>query len=204
MDNFGPFAKGGWLEILVGCMFSGKTQRGMLRVKRAKLQGKRICCLKCATDNRYDNEDIVCHEGGRLRATPAATADEMRRIIPPDTEVLFIDEVQFFEGEDFVPFVMEQVSVFHRRVILAMLKQKFDGSPFGHAPELLARADEITTLFAICLAKHGNSPNDVCGMPATMSQRLGKNRSAILLGEKKDYAARCRRHWSPEPEVDEE
>ena len=179
----------GSIDAITGCMFSGKTEELIRRLRRAQYAKQKLIVFKHANDSgRYDPVRIASHCGGRFMANPVHTVAQMRELITDDIEVVGIDEAQFFDDE-LVGFVrwLRQTG---RRVILVILNQTFAGDPFpGPGPALLAVADSITVLTAICT---------VCGQTASFSQRLTRDTEVVLVGEKENYDARCILHWIPE------
>jgi thymidine kinase len=178
---------GGQIEVVCGSMFSGKTEELIRRVKRAQIARKRVQVFKPAIDVRYSTEHVASHDGVRAQAVPVLNAAEIASLIKPDTEVVAIDEVQFLD--DAVVSLCEELAAQGKRVIVAGLDQDFRGESFGPMPELLARAEHVDKLQAICV---------VCGKPASRTQRLIDGRPAsyhdpiILVGATEAYEARCR------------
>ena len=175
----------GWIEVITGCMFSGKTEELIRRIIRAQIARQRVLVFKPATDVRYAREDIVTHAGRRLPCQPIARATELLAHVG-DAEVVGVDEAQFFDRG--LVDVCNRLADEGRRVIVAGLDQDFQGRPFEPIPELLAVAEYITKNLAVCM---------VCGAPADRSQRLDPSDSQVLLGATDFYEARCRRHWQP-------
>ncbi|TVQ93852.1 MAG: thymidine kinase [Deltaproteobacteria bacterium] len=175
----------GWIEVITGCMFSGKTEELIRRLVRAQIARQRVLVFKPATDTRYAREDVVTHAGRRLACQPIARASEIPRYVQ-DAQVVGVDEAQFFD-RDLVE-VCNRLADEGRRVIVAGLDQDFQGRPFEPIPELLAVAEYITKNLAVCM---------VCGAPADRSQRLDPSEAQVLLGATDIYEARCRKHWSP-------
>lgn len=189
----------GGIEVVCGSMFSGKTEELIRRVKRAQIARQHIQVFKPAIDNRYSNEEVASHNGIRIMATPVVNSHEIAGTIAPDTTVIAIDEVQFFDHG--VIEVCEELAERGVRVIVAGLDQDFRGEPFGPLPTLLAKAEEVTKLQAICV---------VCAQPASRTQRLINGRPAsyddpvILVGASESYEARCRHcHAVPQNELHE-
>ncbi|MGE5506980.1 MAG: thymidine kinase [Chitinophagales bacterium] len=178
----------GWIEMIVGSMFSGKSEELIRRLKRARIARLKMQVFKPAIDDRYAIDDIVSHDGYKIQAISVATAAEIMAQVDDDTEVVAIDEVQFFDPE--IVTVCTRLANQGRRVILAGLDQDFRGEPFGSVPTLLALAEEVTKLRAICMR---------CGGPASRTQRLVNGRPAhfedpvILVGAQENYEARCRK-----------
>lgn len=179
----------GSIEVVCGSMFSGKTEELIRRVKRAQIARKRVQVFKPQIDTRYSTEEVASHDGVRAQAIPVATAAEIADSLAPDVEVVAIDEVQFFDAA--VVGLCERLASDGRRVIVAGLDQDFRGEPFGPLPELMAKAEAVDKLHAICV---------VCGSAASRTQRLIDGRPAsyddpvILVGAQEAYEARCRHH----------
>jgi thymidine kinase len=181
----------GWLEVICGSMFSGKSEELIRRLRRAKYANQKVVAFKHSSDNRYDNEKLASHSKTFIEAVPVADVDEMNRLLVEkfyDAEVIGIDEVQFF-GEEIVPLI-EKLADNGKRVIAAGLDQNFRGEPFNPMPELLIRAEHVDKLNAICV---------VCGSPASRTQRLVNGEPAyyddpiIMVGASESYEARCRK-----------
>ena len=179
---------GGWIELICGSMFSGKTEELLRRIRRAEIGRKRMQIFKPSIDNRYGIQRVASHNGvARGDATVVATASELLAAVKDDTEVVAIDEVQFFDWK--IAEVCDELANQGRRVMIAGLDQDFRGEPFGPMPLLLAMAEDVTRLTAICV---------ICGAPATRTQRLIDGRPAryddpvILVGGSESYEARCR------------
>jgi thymidine kinase len=181
-------AVGGQIEVVCGSMFSGKTEELIRRVKRAQIARKRVQVFKPAIDIRYSTEHVSSHDGIRAQAVPVVNAAEIADLLSADTEVIAIDEVQFLDAS--VVMLCETLAAEGRRVIVAGLDQDFRGESFGPMPELMARAEHVDKLQAICV---------VCGQPASRTQRLINGSPAtyndpiILVGATEAYEARCRR-----------
>jgi thymidine kinase len=178
-------AGAGWVEVITGCMFSGKTEELIRRLVRARIAKQDVVVFKPSTDVRYAREDIVTHAGIRLPCEPVSRAAEMVARVG-DAQVVGVDEAQFFDRS--LVAVCNHFADEGRRVIVAGLDQDFLGRPFEPIPELLAVAEYITKNLAVCM---------VCGAPADRSQRLTPNEAQVLLGATDAYEARCRRHWQP-------
>jgi thymidine kinase len=190
------------LEVVVGCMFSGKSEELTRRLRRAKIAGMNVVAFKPAADNRYDAEKIASHSSVTFDAMTFRSFDDLIAKIMklrnqnndkfPD--VIGIDEVQFLP-KDLVPFV-EMIVNSGSRVILAGLDMDYLGKPFGPIPELMAIGDKVIKLSAICVAEDENGK--ICGEPATRSYRMAsKNTGEIIqVGAAESYQARCRKCWS--------
>jgi thymidine kinase len=178
----------GWIEVVCGSMFSGKTEELIRRLKRALYGKQRVQVFKPAIDNRYDELAVVSHSRVRIVATPIQRAEEILQQLKADTEVVGIDEVQFL-GADVVP-VVEALAARGIRVICAGLDQDFQGKPFEPMPQLLAIAEYVSKELAICV---------VCGNPANRSQRLSDSSERVVVGAAGAYEARCRKCHVPSP-----
>lgn len=181
--------KGGWTEFIGGAMFSGKTEELIRRARRAEYAGQRVQLFKHALDTRYAPANLCSHSGLEAAAQVVQRGGEILALVEISTQVVVVDECQFFDGG--IVAVFEQLASQGKRVIGAGLNLDFSGEPFNSVPELMARADDVTTLHAICV---------VCGGEASRSQRLIDGRPAnyddpvILVGAKESYEARCRAH----------
>lgn len=172
--------KKGWIEVICGSMFSGKTEELIRRLKRVQIAHQKAEIFKPAIDVRYDILDIVSHDASRIRSTPVANAHNIL-FYASDVDVVGIDEAQFFDSE--LPSVAEQLALRGTRVIVAGLDMDYKGNPFGPMPAMLAIADYITKLHAICMR---------CGDIATYSFRKSEDDTTVLLGEKDLYEPLCR------------
>ncbi|MCE5193569.1 MAG: thymidine kinase [Candidatus Cryosericum sp.] len=180
----------GRIEVVTGCMFSGKSEELIRRLKRAQIARQKVIALKSSLDDRYGIEGITSHSGVRLdSAVISSPADVIKIVEERQVEVIGIDEVQFFDPQ--IIDVVEYLAGRGVRVILAGLDQDFRGEPFGPMPELLALAEDVTKLTAVCM---------VCGRPATRTQRIVNGRPAryddpiVMVGAAESYEARCREH----------
>lgn len=172
--------KKGWIEVICGSMFSGKTEELIRRLKRAQIANQTVEIFKPAIDTRYDEFDIVSHDASRIRSTPVDNVYNIL-LLSSGVDVVGIDEAQFFGSE--LGEVAEQLAGRGVRVIVAGLDMDFTGKPFGSIPVLLAKSEYITKLHAICVK---------CGDIANFSFRRTKIDDQILLGEKDVYEPRCR------------
>ena len=179
---------GGWIELVCGSMFSGKTEELLRRIRRAEIARKKVQLFKPTIDNRYGVVRVASHDGiGREDAIVVCNAEDILRRLDADTEVVAVDEVQFFD--DSIAEVCDHLADRGLRVIVAGLDQDFRGEPFGPMPLLLARAELVDKLHAICVS---------CGAAASRTQRLIDGRPAryddpvILVGGSESYEARCR------------
>lgn len=177
----------GWLEVICGCMFAGKTEELIRRINVLSYAKKKIIVFKPQIDNRYSKTEIVSHAGMKVPCIVVNKAKEILEHIDDDCEVVAIDEVQFFD--DVIVDVCEYLADKGIRVMVAGLDKDFRGEPFGVLPELLTRAEFVTKLTAVC-AK--------CGAPATRTQRLLNDKPAdfddpiVLVGAVDHYEPRCR------------
>ncbi len=179
----------GRLEVICGSMFCGKTEELIRRVRRATIARQKVQVFKPELDDRYGIEQVTSHNGQGIEAQAISRAQEIMTRLKPDTTVVAVDETQFFD--DAIVPVLEQLADRGLRVMVAGLDLDFRGLPFGPIPHLMALAEEVTKLRAICV---------VCGEPASRSQRLVNGRPAhfddpiILVGADERYEARCRSH----------
>ena len=176
--------KKGWIEVVVGSMFSGKTEELIRRLKRAKIAGQKVEIFKPATDTRYDEEDVVSHDNNTIRSTPVDNSNNIL-LLTADTEVVGIDEAQFFDAG--LPDVCNMLANQGKRVIVAALDMDFAGKPFGPIPKLMAVAEYVTKVHAICMR---------CGDLAQFSYRKIKSEELVLLGEKDEYEPLCRKCYN--------
>lgn len=177
-----PHFKGqrsGWIEVICGSMFSGKTEELIRRLKRAKIAGQRVEIFKPRIDDRYDEAKVVSHDSNFILSTPIEHSSKILQV--ENVSVIGVDEAQFFDIE--LPEVCQKLALRGTRVIVAGLDMDFKGRPFGPMPNLLAVAEYITKVHAIC--QH-------CGNLATHSYRLTANNDTVVLGEKDLYEPRCR------------
>jgi len=178
---------GGWIEVICGSMFSGKTEELIRRVRRAQIARQKVQVFKHSLDVRYAAREVASHNGLQLEAVPVENSAQLRALIVPETTVVAIDEGQFFD-EGLVP-LCEELADRGLRVIVAGLDLDFRGEPFGPMPQLMARAERVDKLQAICV---------VCGGPASRTQRLINGQPAayddpvIMVGADEVYQARCR------------
>lgn len=180
----------GWIEVVCGSMFSGKTEELIRRLRRAQIARLRVQIFKPAMDDRYHQEQIVSHSDQRMESIPVRHATEILERVAPDADVVGVDEAQFFEEE--LVEVCEQLADKGVRVIVAGLDQDFKGRPFDPMPKLLAVSEYITKALAICVK---------CGAPANRSQRIAASDEKLLVGAGDSYEARCRHCWKPEPDM---
>ncbi|HLL75881.1 MAG TPA: thymidine kinase [Pyrinomonadaceae bacterium] len=176
----------GWIEVIAGSMFSGKSEELIRRLRRAKIARLRVQVFKPRIDTRYSHDHIVSHSEMRHESGVVGSAAEILAEVLPETEVIGIDEGQFFDAE--LVSVANQLAGRGVRVIVAGLDQDYTGKPFGPMPELLAVAEYITKTHAICVR---------CGQPANYSQRIVQVEGQVVVGASDAYEARCRRCFVP-------
>src|SRR5262245_16925241 len=177
----------GWIEVITGSMFSGKSEELIRRVRRAEIARQRVQVFKPRLDTRHAAEYVVSHSDFRYAAETVGSARELKDAVKPETEVVGIDEGQFFDME--LPAVCNALADEGKRVIVAGLDQDYLGKPFEPMPQLLAIAEYITKTLAICM---------VCGNPANHTQRLVASSDRVLLGAQGTYEARCRVCFDPD------
>jgi len=171
---------GGWIEVICGSMFSGKTEELIRRLKRAKIAKQKVEIFKPEIDNRYDEQNVVSHDANAIMSTPVPSSSHIL-LLANDVDVVGIDEAQFFDPE--LTNVCNQLAGRGIRVIVAGLDMDYLGKPFGPMPALLASAEYITKVHAICMN---------CGNLANHSHRVIQNDKLVLLGEKDVYEPLCR------------
>ena len=176
----------GWIEVIVGSMFSGKSEELIRRLRRAQIARQKVQIFKPVIDLRFSDDHIVSHSEMRIESCPVPTSRALAERVAADTEVVGIDEGQFFDQE--LPAVCDMLANQGKRVIVAGLDQDYLGKPFEPMPQLLAIAEYITKTHAICM---------VCGNPASHTQRLVASGDRVLLGAQGLYEARCRRCFDP-------
>ncbi len=186
---------GGWVEVICGSMFCGKTEELIRRVRRAKIARQKVQVFKPAIDTRYAKREVTSHNGMQIKAVPVEDVTQLQTLIEQDTTVVALDEAQFFDRD--VMMLCDELAIGGMRVVVAGLDTDFRGEPFGPMPALMARAERVDKLQAICV---------VCGGPASRTQRLIDGRPAayddpvILVGASEVYEARCRGcHEIPNP-----
>ena len=178
--SLGESRKRGSIEVIAGSMFSGKTEELIRRLKRAKLANQQVEIFKPKIDIRYSNREVVSHDSRTIQSTPVETASSIL-LLTSDVEVVGIDEAQFFD--EALVDVCNKLADSGVRVIVAGLDMDFKGIPFGPMPGLLAIAEEVTKVRAICMR---------CGSLASYSFRLADSDKKVLLGEKDNYEPLCR------------
>lgn len=176
-----PEERGGWIEVICGSMFSGKTEELIRRLNRAVIARQKVEIFKPTIDNRYHEEKIVSHADREIRSTPVSFANDIL-LLAGDCDVVGIDEAQFFDNS--LVDVCNQLANSGKRVIVAGLDMDFEGKPFGPMPYLLAVAEFVTKVHAIC---------SQTGDLATFSFRLDETKEQVMLGEKDNYEARSRK-----------
>ncbi len=186
MTAFHPFGLGS-IEVICGSMFSGKSEELIRRVRRVQIARQRVQVFKPRLDDRYKEDEVVSHSEMSVPCEIVTTAEEILHRLDDRTEVIAIDEVQFF-GPDVVP-LCERLANQGKRVIVAGLDQDYRGRPFEPVPSLLAVAEYVTKTLAVCAR---------CGAPANRSQRLVAGDQQILVGAGGAYEARCRRCFEPD------
>jgi len=177
---------GGWIEAVVGSMFSGKTQELIRRLRLASIARQKVQVFNHALDTRYARDHIVSHDSSKTPARAVFKAKEILDLVASDTQVVGIDEVQFFD--EGVVGVCEALAGQGRRVIVAGLDQDYRGVPFPVTCQLMGVAEFVTKNLAVC---------SVCGSPANRSQRLSDNKKLIEVGTADKYEARCRACFKP-------
>ena len=193
MDQAFHVTKPGWLEVITGSMFSGKSEELIRRLRRAQIAKRRVQVFKPAIDNRFSQDQIVSHSEMKIPSVNVSSSREMQSKVHRETEVVGIDEGQFFDAE--LPAVASELARRGVRVIVAGLDQDYLGKPFEPMPQLLAIAEYITKTRAICM---------VCGNPANHTQRLVVSSDRVLLGAQGTYEARCRQCFDPTLSREEE
>ena len=176
----------GWIEVIAGSMFSGKSEELIRRLRRAQIARQKVQIFKPILDDRYSPDHIVSHSDMRIASQNVAGSDELVRMVADDTEVVGIDEAQFFDAN--LPAACNALADRGKRVIVAGLDQDYLGRPFEPIPQLLAIAEYITKTLAICV---------VCGDPANHTQRLVASSDRVLVGASGLYEARCRHCFDP-------
>ncbi|MBP1654796.1 MAG: Thymidine kinase [Bacteroidetes bacterium] len=175
----------GWIEVIAGCMFSGKTEELIRRIRRAQIARQSVAIIKPRIDTRHGADQIVSHSDARFPATVVDSSADIIRLAA-DVQVVGIDEGQFFDPG--LVDVVERLADNGKRVIIAGLDQDYRGKPFEPMPQLLAVAEYITKTLAICMR---------CGNPADRTQRLTGSDQRVLVGAREAYEARCRKCFEP-------
>ena len=175
----------GWIEVVTGCMFSGKTEELIRRITRAKIAKKSVMIFKPAVDNRYHSQHIVSHDANAIYSVPVEKAQDIwEKATAEPVDVIGIDETQFFEND--IVDVCNELANSGIRVIIAGLDMDYQGKPFGPMPYLMAVAEYVTKLQAVCA---------ISGELANFSYRKVPSDRQVLLGETESYEARTRRHF---------
>jgi thymidine kinase len=180
----------GWIEVISGCMFSGKTEELIRRLRRAQIAKQHVVIFKPTVDNRYSTSHIVSHSEQSLTSTVIDNPLEIKDL-SKNAQVVGIDEAQFFPSS--LVGVCNELADSGKRVIVAGLDQDYRARPFGPMPELLALGEYITKTLAICM---------VCGNPADRTQRITHQQELVVVGARDVYEARCRRCFVPPSEAD--
>ncbi len=176
----------GWIEVVCGPMFSGKSEELIRRLRRARIARRRVQVFKPAIDDRYSADEIVSHGDQRMKSDAVNNAEEIGRKVDPRSQVIGIDESNFFGPE--LADVASHLADEGKQVIIAGLDTDYLGRPFSPMPELLCIAESITKMLAICMR---------CGNPAKHTQRLVESNDLIVVGAAGMYEARCRRCFEP-------
>lgn len=179
----------GWIEVICGSMFSGKTEELIRRLNRALIAQQKVEIFKPRIDKRYHEANVVSHNNNEIRSTPVDFASDIM-LLAGECDVVGIDEAQFFDSS--VIEVCTKLANSGKRVIVAGLDMDFEGNAFGPMPQILAIAEYVTKVHAICVK---------CGAIATYSYRLIANKNTVVLGEKEEYEARCRTCFLDQNEI---
>ena len=178
--------RAGWIEVIAGSMFSGKSEELIRRLRRARIARQKVQVFKPEIDARFSNDHIVSHSEMRHESANVRTAEEIRQSVNPETEVVGIDEGQFFDNQ--LIAVVNELAQKGMRVIIAGLDQDYTGKPWEPMPQLLAVAEYITKTHAICMK---------CGQPANYTQRTFESEERVAVGGAGMYEARCRTCFVP-------
>ena len=181
IEKNNPVNRLGWIEVICGSMFSGKTEELIRRLKRAKIARQKVEIFKPEVDKRYDEVNVVSHDENAIMSTPVESASQIL-LLTNDVDVVGIDEGQFFDDE--LPAVCNQLACSGIRVIVAGLDMDYLGKPFGPMPSLIAIAEDVTKVHAVCMN---------CGDLAQYTHRKVNNDSLVMLGEMDSYEPLCRR-----------
>ncbi len=177
----------GWIEVICGSMFSGKTEELIRRLKRARIARQKVQIFKPSMDTRFSQEAVVSHDENELASHPVSTASQIL-LLADGADVVGIDEGQFFDMD--LVDVCQELARQGQRVIVAGLDQDYTGKPFEPMPQMMAVAEYVTKLHAVCV---------VCGAPANHSQRLVTEDTQVLVGAREFYEPRCRHCFRPTP-----
>lgn len=175
----------GWIEVICGGMFSGKTEELIRRANRAKIAGQQVVVVKPKIDNRYSEEEVVSHNQNAIPSVVVSNADQII-LLASDAQVICIDEAQFFDLN--ILDVVNYLANSGKRIIIAGLDMDFQGKPFEPIPQLLAIAEFITKLHAVCMDS---------GAMASFSERLTQDDKKVLIGAKESYLPKSRAHFKP-------
>ncbi len=186
MSEFSYVQSGGWIEVVVGSMFSGKTEELIRRLRRAEFARQQIQVFKPAIDTRYSDMAVTSHDLTKIDSLPIQDAADILKQLLPDTKVVGIDEGQFFS--DNLVDVAQELAARGLRVIIAGLDTDWQGKPFAPMPTLMAVAETVTKHHAVCV---------VCGSQASRTQRTSGGDTQVLVGTHDAYEARCRYHFKP-------
>ncbi len=178
----------GWVEVICGSMFSGKTEELIRRLKRARIARQNVQIFKPSVDTRFSEDEVVSHDENALRSNPVATASQIL-LLAGGADVVGIDEGQFFDLD--LVDVCQMLARQGKRVIVAGLDQDYTGMPFEPMPQIMAVAEYVTKLHAVCV---------VCGAPANHSQRIVADDAQVLVGARETYEPRCRQCFRPTPQ----
>jgi thymidine kinase len=181
IEKNNPGNRLGWIEVICGSMFSGKTEELIRRLKRAKIARQKVEIFKPEIDKRYDDINVVSHDENAILSTPVQSASQIL-LLTNDVNVVGIDEAQFFDDE--LPGVCNTLASSGIRVIVAGLDMDYLGKPFGPMPALIAIAEDVTKVHAVCMN---------CGDLAQFTHRIVKNDHLVMLGEMESYEPLCRR-----------
>jgi thymidine kinase len=176
----------GWIEVICGSMFSGKSEELIRRLRRTIIAKQRVQIFKPVIDSRYSQAEIVSHSEMRMPSISVGSSAELLEMVDHRTEVIGVDEAQFFD--DGLVNVAERLADQGKRVIIAGLDKDYRGMPFGPIPALMAVAEDVTKTLAICVR---------CGSPANNTQRLVESDELVVVGATGVYEARCRRCYEP-------
>ena len=179
----------GWIEVICGPMFSGKSEELIKRIRRAQIARRRVQIFKHGIDARYDATSIVSHSQQSIPGIAVTDVNDILTLVDDRTELVAIDEGQFFSND--IVDVVNKLGNLGKRVIVAGLDLDYKGLPFGPMPNLMCTAEYVTKQLAICM---------ICGDPANFTQRLTPATDQIVVGASETYEARCRRHFEPPEE----
>ncbi|MFO8099534.1 MAG: thymidine kinase [Salinibacter sp.] len=179
--------KTGWIEVICGSMFSGKTEELIRRLRRARIARQTVEVFKPALDERYSEDEVVSHDENTIATTPVDAASQIV-LMAGEADVIGIDEAQFFDTE--LVAVCQELAAEGRRVVVAGLDTDYRADPFDPIPQIMAVAEHVTKLHAVCV---------VCGAPANHSQRIVPGEERVLVGATDAYEPRCRQCFEPEP-----